>query len=110
VVVVLCATEARVLAVGYLLAGFLCLWCHIVVEAAGRFHGLVVGAVGGGWIAYMLDRTEVLTSVPVTEGYRLLAGAMLVLLFPCQCIAFFLQPVDLFLYSDEFLFFGGFIL
>jgi hypothetical protein len=37
---------AKVLATGYLLADFLSLSFHIVVEAAGRFHGLEVEAAG----------------------------------------------------------------
>jgi hypothetical protein len=53
--VLLYTAEASVLATCYLLAGVFCLWCRIVAEAADRFHGLVVGAVGWGWIACMLD-------------------------------------------------------
>jgi hypothetical protein len=58
-----------VLAIGYLLVRFLCLWCHIVEGVVCRFLGLVVEAtvgVGltivaevevvlcGGWVAIVL--------------------------------------------------------
>jgi hypothetical protein len=41
VVELLYIAEARAQAKGCLLAGFLYLWCHALVEAAGRFRGLV---------------------------------------------------------------------
>jgi hypothetical protein len=52
VVVLLYIVEARALVVGYLLAGFLCLWCHVVIVVASKLHGLVgwafAEAMGGG--------------------------------------------------------------
>jgi hypothetical protein len=95
-VVLLYITEAKALAAGYLLAGFLCLWCHIVVEVVGRFCGLVAEAMGvvewafvvkvevamgGGCVACMLDRTEALASVPISEECQLHVKALLVLPF-----------------------------
>jgi hypothetical protein len=70
-----------VLATDYLLMCLLHLWCHIVAEA-----------VSGGWVAYMLDRMEALSSVPVSEECQLPAEALLALLFLCQCIVFLLRP------------------
>jgi hypothetical protein len=75
VVLLLCIVGAMVLAVGCLLVGLLSLWCHIVVNATGRFRRLMVEATGAmewafavevevamgeGWVAYMLDQTEAL--------------------------------------------------
>jgi hypothetical protein len=98
-----------VLAIGYLLVGFSCLWCHIMVEAASRFLRLlveVVGgvglafvveaevAVGGGWVTYILDQTEALVSVPTGKEYRLPAGPLVVLLFLYQCPTALLWPAE----------------
>jgi hypothetical protein len=109
-VVLLCITVARVLAIGYLLVGFWCMWCHFVEEAAGRFFGLVAEAAGGmglafvvevevvfggAWVSYMLDRTEALASVPAGEEYQLLAGALLVLIFHYEYNVALLQPAEL---------------
>jgi hypothetical protein len=99
---------AKVLATGYLLVDLLSLWCHIVAEATGRFHGLVAEAagvvewtfaavvevaMGGGWVACMLDRMEALASVPIGKGYQLPIKALLILLFLYQCTAFLLWLV-----------------
>jgi hypothetical protein len=45
-VVLLYIAETKMLAAGYILEGFLRLWCHIVEEAVGRFRGLVAEAAG----------------------------------------------------------------
>jgi hypothetical protein len=79
-VVLLGIADVGVLVVGCLPVGFLNMWFHVVAEAVGGFHGLVVGgaedvgfafavevvmAVGGGWVGGIVAQTEALSFVPV---------------------------------------------
>jgi hypothetical protein len=89
VVVRLDSLEARVLVAGGLPIGFLGLWCHIVAEAVGGCHKLVVGGIGDARFGYVVEvgvdwryfggaatQTEVVASVPIDGGSRLCTGAL----------------------------------
>jgi hypothetical protein len=52
----------------------------------------MVEGVDGGCAACMLALAEALASALTGEGYRLSVKALLVLLFPYQCVAFLPQP------------------
>jgi hypothetical protein len=70
-----------------------------VAEATGAmewaFAAEVEVAVGWGWIACMIDRTETLASILVGKECELPARALLVLLFLYQCTVFLLSPAEM---------------
>jgi hypothetical protein len=59
VVVRLGIAEVRVLVVGGLPVSFLGRWCHIVAEAVGEFHTLVVVGIGDVVFEYVAEVEEV---------------------------------------------------
>jgi hypothetical protein len=56
-----------------------CRFLGLVVEVVGAVKWTYVVevevVVGRGWVAYMLDQTDALASVPIGKGYQLPADA-----------------------------------